>query len=221
MIERPELKQLESMGYEWDKPHEIVDIFEKKVAEFAGSKYAVAVDSCTNGIFLCLKYFRKPFTEISIPEHTYVSVPSIIHHAGCRFNLRFEKWSGIYQLVPFNLYDCAGRWTEMMYIGDDAFQVLSFQHKKIINIGRGGMILLDNEDAYEWLKKARYDGRDLDLTQEEDDIERMGWHMYMTPEDAARGIIIMDHTPAHVNDSHSYKNYKNLKEYKFIQEYYR
>lgn len=220
-MKRPELDKITEMGYEWEKPHDVVDIFEKKVAEYAGSKFAVAVDSCTNGIFLCLKYFRKPFTEIFIPEHTYVSVPSIIHHAGYRFNLKGERWSGLYQLEPLNLYDSAGRFDEGMYVGNDAFQVLSFQFKKRIPIGKGGMILLDDEVAYEWLKKARYDGRDLELSQEEDDIERMGWHMYMTPEDAARGIILMDYTPANNEDTHSFKNYKDLKEFKFIQEYFR
>ena len=220
-MKRLELDIITELGYEWNKPHDVVDIFEKKVAEYAGSKYAVAVDSCTNGIFLCLKYIRKPFTEITIPEHTYVSVPSIIHHAGYRFNIKDIRWHGIYKLDPFNLYDSAGMFTGGMYMHKNAFQVLSFQFKKILPIGKGGMILLDDEVAYEWLKKARYDGRDLDLTQQEDEIEIMGWHMYMTPEDAARGIILMDNLPYENPTSHGNRDYKSLLEYKFIQEYYR
>jgi len=35
---------------------EVVSEFEKKVAEFFGSPYAIAVDSCTHGIELCLRY---------------------------------------------------------------------------------------------------------------------------------------------------------------------
>jgi dTDP-4-amino-4,6-dideoxygalactose transaminase len=33
-------------------------MFEKKVAAFAGSKYAVSVDCCSHGLFLSLKYLQ-------------------------------------------------------------------------------------------------------------------------------------------------------------------
>ena len=36
--------------------------------------------------------------------------------------------------------------------------------------------------------------------------------MYMTPEDAARGIIIMDNTPTINEDSHGYEQYTELSE---------
>ena len=45
---------LENMGFTINDPWDIVDSFEKMVAEYAGSKYAVSVDNCTDGIFLCL-----------------------------------------------------------------------------------------------------------------------------------------------------------------------
>ena len=35
---------------------ETVSIFEKKISDFFGSPYAVAVDSCTHGLELCLRY---------------------------------------------------------------------------------------------------------------------------------------------------------------------
>ena len=44
--QRPELDQLTKAGYNWDDPRDVIDIFEKKVAKFAGSKYAVALDCC-------------------------------------------------------------------------------------------------------------------------------------------------------------------------------
>ena len=33
---------------------EVVRQFERRIAKYAGSKYAVAVDSCTNALFLSL-----------------------------------------------------------------------------------------------------------------------------------------------------------------------
>jgi dTDP-4-amino-4,6-dideoxygalactose transaminase len=41
-----------------------------------------------------------------------------------------------------------------MYVGLDALQVVSFQIKKRIPIGRGGIILTDDFEAYKWLKMA-------------------------------------------------------------------
>ena len=44
------------------------------------------------------------------------------------------------------------------------------------------MILLDSKKAYNWLKEARYDGRNLENAYSEDNFKIAGWHMYMTPE---------------------------------------
>ena len=56
--ERSELTELKEAGYDFSDPIDIIDIFEKKVAKFAGSKYGVAVNSSSSGIFLCLKYYQ-------------------------------------------------------------------------------------------------------------------------------------------------------------------
>ena len=55
-FQRTELDKLKKKGYIFNDPREVITIFEKKIATFAGSKYAVAVDSCTNAIFLSLKF---------------------------------------------------------------------------------------------------------------------------------------------------------------------
>jgi len=70
------------------------------------------------------------------------------------------------------------------------FEVLSFQIKKTLPIGRGGAILMNDQNAYKWLKKACYDGRDLNIPYDDDRFSELGWHFYMTPEDAARGLIL-------------------------------
>ena len=207
-LQRPELNQLKNKGYSFSNPTEVVDIFEKKVADFCESKFAVAVDCCSNAIFLILKYINDQ-QKIKIPYFTYASVPMQILHAGYEFEFVDKKWSGTYKLDPLDVWDFAGRWTKGMYEG--GFAALSFQIKKRLPIGRGGMILCDDYDAYRWFKRACYDGRDLDNNYMDDDIEMLGWHMYMTPEDAARGIILMDNIPEVNIDSHSYTSYKDLR----------
>ena len=68
---------------------------------------------------------------------------------------------------------------------------LSFHIKKHLKIGKGGMILTDDIIAAEWFKKARYEGRS-EKFYKDDSIDEMGWNMYMTPEQAARGLALFD-----------------------------
>jgi dTDP-4-amino-4,6-dideoxygalactose transaminase len=197
-LQRTELDTIKSMGYDWKDPRDVVDMFEQKVAEFSGSKYAVAVDCCTNGMFLSLKYLQSigelsTNSTITIPNRTYVSAAMLVKHAGN--NLAYENldWTGLYQLKPTRVWDGAVRWTKDMYVGNNALQVISFQVKKRIPIGKGGAILTDDLETYKWLKLASYDGRDLTTPYTDPNhVSMIGYHMYMTPEDAARGIILID-----------------------------
>jgi dTDP-4-amino-4,6-dideoxygalactose transaminase len=168
--------------------YSIVDLFEKTVADYAGSKYAVAVDSCTNALFLSLMYSGIKDRHITIPSHTYISVPFSIIHAGGKPVFQDKTWSGFYFLEPTNIVDSALRFTQGMYIKDTLY-CLSFHVKKHLNIGKGGMILTDSKKAYEWLKFARFNGRSGKKYVQEA-FNMVGWNMYMTPEDAARGLRI-------------------------------
>jgi len=204
---RPELDQVRAAGYVWSDPRDIIETFEHKVALFAGATYGVAVDCCSHGIFLCLKYLQAQ-GQVNIPRHTYQSIPMQIHHAGCQVTWRDEQWSGMYQLKPYPVWDAATRWQQGMYQG--GFHVVSFQMKKRVPIGRGGMILTNDKAAVDWLRRARYDGRDLSVSQWDDEPDIMGWHCYMTPEDAARGILLMDQTPLQTPDTGTWQNYADL-----------
>lgn len=211
-FQRPEPGQIREMGYEWEDPRDIVDIFEKKVASFAGSKYAVAVDSCTNAIFLAAQFCGMigEGGYVTIPCHTYVSVPQALHHAGYLVRFKVMKWEGAYNIEGTRIWDASLRWTEGMYVRN-SLMCLSFQIKKRIPIGRGGMILCDYKEEYDWFKLASHDGRDLATPYDSPEhVKMMGWHFYMTPEDAARGIILMDGTPTVNPDQGGWENYPNL-----------
>ena len=88
---------------------------------------------------------------------------------------------------------------------------LSFHHRKHIPIGRGGMILTNNTQAYKWFAKARYDGRDMKKKFTDDNIKSVGWHMYMTPEQAIKGLELFSKFPRNSNDLGGSDNYKSLK----------
>lgn len=194
-------------------PFKVVQLFEEEVADYTGAKYAVSVDSCTNAIFLCCKYLN--VNQVIIPSKTYLSVPqSIIHSGG---EVIFDKrestnnWQGIYQLKPYNIYDSAKRFTSNMYI-PDTFMCLSFHIKKHLKISKGGMILTDNLDAVKWFKKARYEGRSEKLYHD-DDIEMLGWNMYMTPQQASHGLSLMQNISPNNPDLTENDGYRDLTEF--------
>ena len=174
----------------------VVDIFEKRIAEYAGSKYAVSVDNCTDALFLCLKYLEATGT-VTIPSRTWVSVPCTIKHAGCQVAFEDREWSGAYQLKPYPIYDGAVRMKKGMY-QTGTFHCLSFHIRKHIPIGKGGMILTDSKEAYDWFRTVRYSGRSMGpdsvnyVLYKEDEIKSLGWNMYMTPEQAARGLELFE-----------------------------
>tara|TARA_R100000234_G_scaffold83675_1_gene53052 strand:- start:7156 stop:7587 length:432 start_codon:yes stop_codon:yes gene_type:complete len=98
-----------------------------------------------------------------------------------------EEWSDYYYLGDTNIIDAAVLWREDSYI-PGTLMCLSFQFRKHLNLGRGGMILTDNQDSFSMLKKMSYDGRDPNIPWREQDIETVGYHYYMTPETATLGL---------------------------------
>lgn len=163
--------------------------FEETIAEYAGAKYGVAVDSCCNALFLCCKYLN--VKSVDIVKHTYPGVICAIKNAGGSIMYWLDNdWQGIYEIMPYNIIDSALRFKRGMYI-KDSFYCLSFHVKKHIPIGRGGMILTNNKEAAEWFKKARFDGRN-EVPLDQDELTMTGWNCYMTPEQAARGLTLFE-----------------------------
>lgn len=198
--QRPEPDLLKDRGYIWNDARDIVDICEKKIADFWGAKYCVTTDCCSHAIFLSLKYrlhtgFLNPKEEIIIPRHTYVSVPMQIINAGLTVRFADWRWEGYYELCQSGVIDAAVTWQRGFY--DPGYLMcLSFQIKKAIPVGKMGAILTDDEEAYRWLKLASYDGRDLTTPYDQPGhVKMIGYHMYATPEDCARAILLMDDLP--------------------------
>lgn len=202
---------------------ENVDRFEEIVAEYTGAEYGVATDSCTNSIFLCLKYYdhiRKGLLKrpVHVPRNTYLSVPMAVKHAGYEVEFKTNKWSGVYDLSPYPIVDSATRFSRGMFSRDglpptQEFMCLSFHTKKHIPIGRGGMILTNNREAVTWLKQARFDGRKSMFFNDIVDVDVMGYHMYMTPEQAARGIELFYRLPEDNDDLATWESYPDISRY--------
>ena len=182
-----------------------VKMFEQVMASYTGAPYAVAVDSCTAALLLACAYHR--VGDVEIPKKTYVGVPQSILNAGGKVKFRDEDWLGMYQLKPYPIYDCARLLTSDMYT-PGTLMCLSFHWTKQLPIGRGGMILCDDENTVEWLKQARFDGR-REGKAPKDDQFILGWHVYLPPPYAAQGLMLMTGMAEH-NDPLPNDDYPDL-----------
>lgn len=190
--------------------HQITADFEKELAKYTGAPYVICVDNQSNGLFLALHYWiekRKKehlktkdfkYTEIiDVPQRTYPSVPCEVIHAGAQVNftkVEGETIKGAYQLTPSNVWDSALRFTADMYIPDSMMCVSFTGAYKHFKLSKGGAILLDDLDAYNWLKKARFSGRS-ECGYHDDDFDDnpvIGWNFYMMPELATRGLLLIN-----------------------------
>lgn len=158
--------------------------FENKIAEFFNAPYAIAVDSCTHGVELCLRYTNAD--SISVPKNTYLSIPFLSHKLNIELEWRNEDWEDYYYLTD-NVIDAAVLWKKNSYV-PKTFMGLSFQYQKHLSLGRGGIILTDNYEAALQLKKMSYDGRLPSIPWREQNIDTIGYHYYMTPETANLGL---------------------------------
>lgn len=197
------------LSFPASNPYGVVDEFERQMADYAGSAEAVAVDSGSSAIFLSLHYHEllrsvdearrgdtEPSTpEVVIPKQTFCGVAGAVCHNRLTLKFTSKPWLGHYWLSPYPVVDACcwlqkDMYHQILLESPDSRPpsvCLSFQYKKPLPIGRGGMILLEDKQQAEWLRMARWHGRDLDTGE----AKFMGWHMKMEPERAARGLEMM------------------------------
>ena len=193
--------------------YDVVSTFEDVIASYTGAKYVVTVDSCTAAILLCCAYLK--VQEVEIPKYTYVGVAQSVLNAGGKVRFRNEEWSGIYKLEPYKIYDCARLLTSNMYI-PGSLMCLSFHWSKHLPIGHGGAILCDDKKIYEWLKRARFDGRKEGVNPKNDKGLIIGWHCYLTPPYAAQGLMLMASMEEH-NDPLPNSDYTDLSTHRIFK----
>lgn len=188
---------------DWLNPFWAVRDFEAALTTYTHAPYAVTVDSCTNAIFLALLYTHQqlrgqghakaslagPF--VHLPRCTYVGVAYAARNAGYCIEWVDHDWEGVYEIPPTPVVDAAKRFTSGMY-QPGKLMCVSFQAYKHLPIGRGGAILTDSLGAAEWLRRARFDGRD---PRDEDTGHPVGYHMYLDPPSASRGLWLMRGVP--------------------------
>lgn len=161
---------------------------EKKLAKFYNAPYAIAIDCCTHGVELCLRYNKDK--TITVPKRTYLSIPFLSHKLNIELKWKDEDWIDYYYLTD-KVIDAAVLWKKDSYI-PGTFMNISFQFQKHLSLGRGGVILTDSKEAAKQLKMMTYDGRIPDVPWRDQNINTIGYHYYMTPETATKGLLKWD-----------------------------
>lgn len=177
-----------------NNPYQAVANLEYDLARYTGARYAVTTNSCTMALTLAVAWHLQPnhpgalltsYGNIEIPKRTYVSVPMSIIHAGGRPTFRDEDWLGKYQLRPLPVWDSARLFTWGMHVAGQ-MECVSFHASKTLGDTQGGAILLDDPDANQWLRRARFDGRTELVHPTKDRFDMVGFHCYLSADVAAR-----------------------------------
>ena len=192
-------------------PHQVTKDFETAVAKYTGAPYCVAVNSCSNALFLALMWLKRMGQlppGVMLPARTYVSVPMQVMHAGAQVIFQDYEWHGRYRIWPTPVWDSARWFTSGMYERDQ-FICTSHHWSKTLGLQQAGCILHSNPEADKWLRRARFDGRTEGVTPASDDFDFAGWHMYLSPEIAALGLMRLSILPKH-NDPLPNDNYPDL-----------
>jgi dTDP-4-amino-4,6-dideoxygalactose transaminase len=177
---------------DYEDPFQLIDDFEKDIAQYTNAPYVVTTDCCTHAIELCFRYLISQDTStlnktITIPKKTYLSIPMVFHKLGIPYKLIDGEWNSEYNFGFTNIWDSARCLINGMYKTNQV-QCLSFGRTKPLEIGRGGAILLSDKKMYTWLKRARYDGRDLTINPWQAQTKfQVGYHYMMRPEECVIG----------------------------------
>tara|TARA_B100001287_G_C22678774_1_gene529134 strand:- start:2006 stop:2611 length:606 start_codon:yes stop_codon:yes gene_type:complete len=192
-------------------PFDTVHEFERQIAEYTGAPYATATDCCTHALYMCLHWHkqRMGIQHVVLPKNTYVSVAMQAIHLGLKLQFEQVEWSGAYDIGNTNVVDSAARLYKGCYQPGKQ-QCLSFQFKKILSTVRGGMILTDDQEFYNWCQRAVHDGRDMHVPYEQDTITFAGWHYFMTPETAELGLARLQLLADYNKDCAGYWTYPDI-----------
>ncbi len=173
--------------------HSTTKLFEEEIAKYCGSPYCLAFDNASSAIYLALCYENIRGKEISIPERTYMSAVCEVINAGGIINFEQVEGNtikGAYNFKPTRVWDSALYFSADMFI-PNSLMCLSFTGAyKTFKLSKGGAIILDDLDAYNWIKKARNSGRN-DVSYHEDNFTMLGKNSYMMPELAIRGLLLI------------------------------
>ena len=163
---------------------DIVVEFEKKIAEYVGSKYACSINSATNAIFLSL---LNKNVIVDLPSMIPPVVANAIITSGNKINFIDDvDWVGhsyiLHQFDDYKVVDSAQKLEKNQFqkeCNPQDLMIYSFYPTKPLGGSDGGMIVTDDYEKYRWFKEAVLNGMTYAENNWERGISFPGYKMYM------------------------------------------
>lgn len=187
--------------------------FERKFAEYVGTKYALSVNSGTSGLHLCLLALGlEPWATIATTPFSFIASANCINFVGAELELvdidddtlnmdltRLDT-SLLSAVLPVHVFGLPCKIPKMgISIIEDACEALgapvgtegdcavfAFYPNKQITTGEGGMIVTDDKKIYDLCKSMRNQGR------EGDSFVRLGYNYRLSDINCAVGLAQLE-----------------------------
>ena len=167
---------------------DVVVELEKKIAKYVGAKYACAVNSATNAIFLIMTmdYFLKP-RIIKIPSMIPPVVANAIITSHNKVNFSDDvEWIGdsyiLHKFRTYKVVDSAQKLEKNQFKKEckpNDIMIFSNYPTKPLGGIDGGIIVTDDYKKYKWMKEAVLNGMTYAENNWERTISFPGYKMYM------------------------------------------
>ena len=162
----------------------IVEEFEKTIADYVGAKYACSINSATNAIFLCM---LNKDVVVDLPSMIPPVVANAILTSGNKINFIDDvDWVGnsytLHKFDDYKIVDSAQKLEENQFekeCNPEDLMFFSFYPTKPLGGSDGGMIVTDDYEKYRWFKSAVLNGMSFANNNWERKISFPGYKMYM------------------------------------------
>ena len=165
-------------------PDNVVEEFEKTIADYVGAKYACSINSATNAIFLSL---LNKNVMVDLPSMIPPVVANAIVTSGNTINfVDNTEWVGdsyiLHEFDDYKIVDSAQKLEENQFkkeCNSEDLMLFSFYPTKPLGGSDGGMIVTDDYEKYKWFKSAVLNGMSFANNNWERKISFPGYKMYM------------------------------------------
>ena len=162
----------------------VVEEFEKTIADYVGAKYACSINSATNAIFLSL---LNKNVMVDLPSMIPPVVANAIVTSGNTINfVDNTEWVGVsyilHEFDDYKIVDSAQKLEENQFkkeCNSEDLMLFSFYPTKPLGGSDGGMIVTDDYEKYKWFKSAVLNGMSFANNNWERKISFPGYKMYM------------------------------------------
>ena len=167
----------------------VVIEYEKKIANYVGAKYACAINSATNAIFLIFKMedYMNPRT-VKIPSIIPTVVANAIITSGNKIEFNDDvEWVGdsyvMHKFRTYKVVDSAQKLERNQFTKEckpDDLMIFSHYPTKPLGGADGGVIVTDDYKKYKWMKEAVLNGTTFANNNWERGISFPGYKFYMS-----------------------------------------